>query len=409
MRVLILAYTIRPNSGSEPGNAWNLAETLSKLGHAVTVLTQVRNKQFMTSASNFDLIYHDSGVPIHRLRMGTFSVYAHYFIWQRSVSRLLKAKIFEDYDIAHHVSWGTFWLGTGLAQINIPTIFGPCGYQETQWKNLRLYGKSWKIEIIREILLTHFFAKSNFFKKSIQNTTICLSANRQSQQKLMQVANKPSTLFMVEGSRYFRHNALDRILQRDPRDLIWVGRFLPRKGLPLLVKAVNRLKDDFPNLHLTLVGDGADYLKVQNIVNDLKIDSMITFAGSVPHEEIFEFLDKNGLLILPSLRESTGAQIMEAASVGIPTVFFDFIGATTWFDNSTSYIVPSEKNSTEESLVNNLANTIKCAILAEPSEYIGKSNAAFEFASNSGWDKKTKAFIDLYYLAIHKYAEDNFK
>ena len=404
LKILILAYTISPNSGSEPGNSWNLAESLARLGHKVTVVTQLKNKQFLSYDPCFDFIYHDAPIPIHRLPLGTASVYIHYFTWQRSVSKLLRGKIFEDYDVAHHISWGSFWLGTGLANMHVPTVFGPCGYQKTQMKNLKLFGSSWKIEFIRETLLTHFFVKSSFFKKSIRNATLCLSANEQSQQKLMEVANKSSILFMVEGVKQLRNSSRNRILLRDPQNLIWIGRYLPRKGVPLLIKAIYELKKDFPNLHLTLVGDGAELQKVQETVHELNINKMVTFIHRVPNQEIFDLLDKNGLLILPSLRESTGSQIMEAASLGLPTVFFEFIGATTWFDHSTSYIVPVQKYVTEELLIQNLANTIRSAFLADPTNYRNKSLASLEVASRNTWQKKTQDFLNIYNLAIQQYS-----
>lgn len=402
-----MAYAISPDSGSEPGNSWQLAESLAKLGHSVTVLTQVKNRQHIPVDSTVDFIYHDIIIPIHWLRMGTASVYLHYFLWQKSVSRFLRAKKFEDFDVAHHISWGTFWLGTGLAELNVPTIFGPCGYQETHSQSLKLFGKSWKFEFLREKLLTHFFAKSQFFKKSIKNTTLCLSANRQSQKKLFEVAGKSSFLFMVEGSKISIEDFSSKINERNPQNLIWVGRFLPRKGVSLLVMAVKKLKNDFPDIRLTLVGDGPEYVNVNQLVQNLGIKEMVTFTGRVPNQEIYGLLNKHGLLVLPSLRESTGSQILEAASIGVPTVFFEFIGATTWFNDLMSYIVPIHDVISEESLVNSLADTIRKAILGSIKEYRRKSIASHNFALQNTWDKKSHDFIAFYKIAIHMHKGTN--
>ena len=60
---------------------------------------------------------------------------------------------------------------------------------------------------------------------------------------------------------------------------LFVGRLVPQKSLPTLLKAFAQAVETCPHLYLVLVGDGPEFEKLQALVADLKIKDDVFFAG----------------------------------------------------------------------------------------------------------------------------------
>jgi glycosyltransferase involved in cell wall biosynthesis len=388
-----------PNHGSEPGNSWRTAEALARYGHKVTLLTQSNNEAVISrylsqSESELKVIYCPS-VPIRFFwNRGLLGVYVNYLIWNRRVIKMLSKVSIQDYDIVHHFSWGNYWLGSGLRNIKVPFVFGPCGYQANSKLTKKFYGKAWKDEIVREKLLTYLLSKTPNFRKSISESSLCLSANREAQEKLFQLTGKVSELIMPEISTLRSFPTKDEILARN--NLLWVGRFMPRKGVAALLKAFSIVSQEFPDISLSLIGYGSQSDELLKLTGSLNLERNVFFLGKVENNEVLAQMTKYRALILPSLRESTGSQILEAASCAVPAVFFDFIGAGTWFDQETSYVVPTRKLQSSNALIEELAKTIKLVLQDDNETYFSKCSNSFQISVQNSEGEKAKIYSEIY-------------
>jgi glycosyltransferase involved in cell wall biosynthesis len=86
---------------------------------------------------------------------------------------------------------------------------------------------------------------------------------------------------------------------RDSFTLGWLGTFQKRQGIPILLQAVNILKDDMPHIKLILAGDGAEKNYCEKLVEELNIEKFVSFEGYVDPDYIFEFMDKCDLAVAP--------------------------------------------------------------------------------------------------------------
>lgn len=107
---------------------------------------------------------------------------------------------------------------------------------------------------------------------------------------------------------------------KNQRLLICVANFVPVKGIEILIEGFDRLKEEYPNWSLLLVGDDTnDYgIKLHKLVSELKLEDRIKFTGKLL--DIRPELNRSEIYVLPTLnkgrREGSPVAILEAMANG---------------------------------------------------------------------------------------------
>ena len=96
------------------------------------------------------------------------------------------------------------------------------------------------------------------------------------------------------------------------------GTLNPHKGIQFLIKALPKIKNEFPGIRLEIIGDGLYKRILLAEVKKLKIKDYVKFTGFV--KEVEKYLTHFDLYVQPSLSESFGLAILQAMSVGLPVV-----------------------------------------------------------------------------------------
>ncbi|NJL02652.1 MAG: glycosyltransferase family 4 protein [Spirulinaceae cyanobacterium SM2_1_0] len=106
-----------------------------------------------------------------------------------------------------------------------------------------------------------------------------------------------------------------------PHELIFVGRLVSDKGVDLLIAALERLRQQGLQPHLTIVGAGPEASALQQQVADLELTDQVTFAGLQPPEGIAALLNQHAIAIFPSRwPEPFGIVALEAIACGCVAV-----------------------------------------------------------------------------------------
>lgn len=74
--------------------------------------------------------------------------------------------------------------------------------------------------------------------------------------------------------------------EHDTKIIGYVGSFVDYEGLDDLIKAFEMLKRDNLNVGLLLIGDGAEYNKIQKLASDSEYSKSIILTGRIPFEEV---------------------------------------------------------------------------------------------------------------------------
>lgn len=131
------------------------------------------------------------------------------------------------------------------------------------------------------------------------------------------------------------------------RTVLHVARLVEVKGTRYLIGAFARVAQRYPDVELAIVGDGPLKVSLQSQAASLGIGARVRFLGALPYAEVLGWMRKAAMLVLPSVRTSSGRVegmgmvVMEAAATGVPTVASRIGGIPEGvLDNETGFLVP---------------------------------------------------------------------
>lgn len=128
--------------------------------------------------------------------------------------------------------------------------------------------------------------------------------------------------------------------------ILYVGRFVPLKGLPNLVEALRRLRASDPSWELALIGNGSQEAELRAQAEAAGLTSRVRFLGPQPAERVAEWMNAADLLCLPSESEGQPNVIVEALSCGRPVVATSVGGIPEIVTPESGVLIPN--NSADE-------------------------------------------------------------
>lgn len=98
----------------------------------------------------------------------------------------------------------------------------------------------------------------------------------------------------------------------------FVGRIVPAKGLEYLIDTLSYLKEEFKNLKLLIIGEGAIVARLHEQAKEKKVYDSIIFAGG--RRDIPDILSCIDIFVMPSIAEGLPNALLEAMAMGRPIV-----------------------------------------------------------------------------------------
>ena len=129
-----------------------------------------------------------------------------------------------------------------------------------------------------------------------------------------------------------------------------VGRLIPRKGFGYLIEAIGLLKDEIPDIRLTIVGGGDEREKLEEKIRVLGLSQSIEIRGQVPDEELRQLYATCDLFVLANLMlengDCEGAPLVftEAGSFGTPVIGGIEGGTSTMISDGENGFLVNPKN-----------------------------------------------------------------
>lgn len=165
------------------------------------------------------------------------------------------------------------------------------------------------------------------------------------------------------------------------KTLIFLGALAKDKGIEEVLDIFAKINCKIPGFQFWIVGKGeeeyANFLRVK--AKKMGLGNNIRFWGYVDESEKYWLLAKAHLLINPSYREGWSLVVMEAASVGTPTVGYDVPGLRDSVVNDKTGILSSRK---PEILVSKVLE-----LLSNPEKYRIFSKNCINWSQKFSWEK----------------------
>ena len=95
---------------------------------------------------------------------------------------------------------------------------------------------------------------------------------------------------------------------------------VPLKGQKFLLEAIAKVRDEFPHVHLELVGKQREGSTTAETLNQLGLDDIVRFNQGISYKELVNLLASAEVAIVPSLYEGFSIPAIEALSCGAPLI-----------------------------------------------------------------------------------------
>lgn len=100
--------------------------------------------------------------------------------------------------------------------------------------------------------------------------------------------------------------------------LVFVGRIIQQKGLNDLIDAMPAVLKEHPKTRILLVGKGKQEGQLRDKIKQMGLEKHMVFTGFIPDGQMPELYSSADVFVLPSLWETFGFVLAEAASCGVP-------------------------------------------------------------------------------------------
>ena len=100
--------------------------------------------------------------------------YDIYGRWQDAALRHVEAQA-QQYDVAHHVTYGGLHLGSMLWRLPIPLVYGPVGGGQTAPASYwRYFGREWPSETLRTASAGPLLKLNSRCRQAVKNSAVTL-------------------------------------------------------------------------------------------------------------------------------------------------------------------------------------------------------------------------------------------
>ena len=102
--------------------------------------------------------------------------------------------------------------------------------------------------------------------------------------------------------------------------VVSAGRHIPEKRVTAIPPAIAVAREEIPALRCEILGEGPETEATGAQIRELGLDGAVAMRGRVATDEVLRTIAEASCLLHPSLREGYGLVVVEAASVGTPSV-----------------------------------------------------------------------------------------
>ena len=355
-RILLSAYQCAPKTEAVSQIGWQWYFRLAQRV-PVTLVTHVRNYPYLMQAgaplAHSEIIFIDtewfakhlynlsrklfpqSETATFLLASLDFFVYDWFLVQQLKQRQRAGAR----WDIIHVVTPVSPVAATRLHTLRCPIILGPRNgglKNPTDFPEIMKEDSSWVYP------LRNFGYLVDCLVGSSRNATVILTATQATLESILP-RHRSRCHHLLE-------NGVDLNLfspapwppfpsLTQPLRIVFIGRLVPFKGVPLLLEAIANLKDKFPLL-LTIIGEGPLKEKWQAQTQQLHLNEIVTWYGIASRTQVVAQIQSAHVLCLPSVRESGGAVLLEAMACARPVIAIAFGGPAEIVDDTVGCAIP---------------------------------------------------------------------
>ena len=182
----------------------------------------------------------------------------------------------------------------------------------------RRMGRYLCLKLLKGIILGNDFAEE-WYNKNFPEVKTVIFPIIQKEERIKSIINAGQQI----STQY-----LEKYKLEDKSILLFVGRLVRVKNLNFLIDVFSKYMLNNKNVVLILIGDGDKKSELTELVEKLKIQDNVIFAGHFENEELYAWYRIADYFILPSISETFGAVVNESLIAGVPVICSKLAGAS---------------------------------------------------------------------------------
>lgn len=304
MKILVVCAVFHPATiyGGPSTVALQHAVGLARRGHAVTVVTS-------------DIVSFSPRTHMAEQSRMVDGVKIHYFFARTPLPkfpmvyslglRLWLRRHVHEYDVVH-VHFAREWIPLTAAQIalraEVPLFLQPHG----------MLNRRDGVRTFLDNVLT---------KATLEAASAVLVLQSHERDVIAQIAPNARTEALPNGIGTASDAPRWQLQALEGKTVLFLARLHPRKRVLDFVEMARLLHQRGLGLRFRIVGpDGGDLYTAQQRVVDYGLTDAVEFVGPIPREAVADELTRAAIYVLPSVEEPFPMSVLEALSVGTPTV-----------------------------------------------------------------------------------------
>ena len=359
--VILVNYTGRKGGG--PIDALEMAKAFSLNGHKVIAILSkdISNKADWEDFSFEKLIWIDSSANI-------FTLFLQLFFFRLTVGKKIKES---------------------LQEYGIRFIYCPMVSILTSRIN-RLFSKE-KIAVVNHDPIPHSGDRTKILAKiaelqDIYDKADCIVVHSENSKMIVEEqyhGNKP-VCYVPLGPQNVRGTGVSKLATpSDYVNFLFFGRIEKYKGIEVLLKAYQKVKQNFAKCSLSIVGNGdfSPYLELSRDLSDCTIVNQW-----IADEEVGDyFLGNNLVLVLPYLDATQSGPVLIGYQFGIPAIVSNTGGLKEQVNEKTGLLV-------EAGDVESLATAME-RVCQNPDWIHSTKDAIQEYMEQISWRNSAKTIV----------------
>ncbi|MCQ6254493.1 glycosyltransferase family 4 protein [Methanocaldococcus sp.] len=239
------------------------------------------------------------------------------------------------------------------------------------------------------------FVERNFLRLYKNIPTICVSPS--TKKDLITLGFKEENIYVIYNGCDVKPLEKINFEEKEENAICFVSRLTPMKRVEHAIKAVYYVKKEIPNVKLWILGSPKkeSYLyKLKILVDKLGLKNNVKFFGYVPFEKRNEIIKKSQILIVTSVKEGWGLNVIEANALGTPVVGYRVSGLVDSIKDGYNGLLVDDGD------IMKLSETI-INLLKDDDLRMKLSRNAVEWAKQFSWDKSAEEFKRILEMVVN--------
>lgn len=366
MKVLVIAFAIKPGGGSESAVGWTWVNEIAKVADHVTVL--VRDAEGQRAAieeslrtkplRNVEFVYYELPGFLKKMVKGEThtkqtGMRRYYLVWQFYSIFFLKRKLsLKTLNIIHHVTFPIDWIPSFYTLLGIKrVVLGPLGSNSFLPYALHHPAKVFFKNLIANSIKFILRWLNPLFRYNMIRADALIGISAETRRKIgtRLLAKKFYHIPGVSVPEELKPNPVYFPKSVPPRgDLIIFSAcpFIYLKNVDLSIEAFYEYRKINLQAKFFIAGGGPLKEDLLALRDRLGLKESIIFLGWIKREEVFHTLRDSAHILLFPTSESGGTVSIEAMRCGVPVVCLEGYGYNYFVkDSRGSIAVPIHNRS----------------------------------------------------------------